>query len=165
MKTSAKIIGGIVTVILLSTSISQCVGSLYRAKLRDDRRIAMQNNLSRFNQTNNKLEVEEVTKVDSEFDFKLREAAKTLNEMLPTTSDGTGRTDSVVILANRELRYYCTILDDNWKSTEEEQKELLLEKNQYANMSLFQIGHVTLSYAYYKDGECIMIVKLLPGEY
>lgn len=160
MKTSAKVIGGIVTVILLSTSISQCVGSLYRAKLRDDRRIAMQNELSR-----NKLEAKEVTDVDSDFDIKLKETAETLNEMLPTPSDGTGRTDSVAILANRELRYYCTILDDNWMSTEEEQKELLLEKIQYANMSIFQIGHVTLSYAYYKDGECIMIVKLLPGEY
>ena len=165
MKSSAKIIGGIITIILLSTSVSQCVGSIYRAKLRDDRRIATQQMLSsKLNQTSDKLTVKEVTKIDSDFDVKLREIAKKVNEMLPSTSD-TGRTDSVAILENRELRYYCTILDDNWKSTEEEQKELLLEKAQYANMTLFQIGHVTLSYAFYRNEECIMIVKLLPGEY
>ena len=165
MKTSTKVIGGIVTVILLSTTISQCVGSLYRAKLRDDRKIAMQQKLSsKLNQTSDRLNVKEVTEIDSDFDVKLKETAQKVNEMLPI-SDDMGRTDSVAILDNRELRYYCTILDDNWKSTEEEQKKSLLEKIQYANMTFFQIGHVTLSYAYYRDGECIMIVKLLPGEY
>lgn len=165
MKISAKVIGGIVTVILLSTTISQCVGSLYRAKLRDDRRIAMQNNLSRLNQTNSKLSVKEVTEVDSNFDQKLKNMVKEINKLLPTSFEGPGRTDSVAILANRELRYYCTILDDNWNSTEEEQKELLLEKAQYLNFDAFKKAHVTISYAYYRNNECVMIVKLLPGEY
>lgn len=166
MKTSAKIIGGIVTVILLSTSISQCVGSLYRAKLRDDRRIAMQNNLSRLNQTNNKLEIKEMTESDGDFDVKLKQIEDDYRRMLPTKTDNLGRTDSVKLLQNRELKIYLTIVNNEWNPTEAEQRQRLLdESKQLPSMDFYRRAKVTLTYAYYRDGQCFMIIKLLPGEY
>jgi len=166
MKTSAKIIGGIVTVILLSTSISQCVGSLYRAKLRDDRRIAMQNNLSRLNQINNKLEIKEVTESDGDFDVRLKQIENDYRRMLPTKTDNLGRTDSVKLLQNRELKIYLTIVNDKWNPTEAEQRQRLLdESKQLPSMDFYRRAKVTLTYAYYRDGQCFMIIKLLPGEY
>lgn len=166
MKTSAKVIGGIITVILLSTSISQCVGSLYRAKLRDDRRIAMQNKLSRLNQTNSKLEAKDMTESDDAFDITLRQIEEDYRRMLPTKTDNLGRTDSVRLLPNREFKIYLTVVNDEWTPTEAEQKQRLLdESKQLPSMGFYRRAKVTLTYAYYRNGQCFMIIKLLPGEY
>ena len=167
MKTSAKVIGGIVTVILLSTTISQCVGSLYRAKLRDDRRIATQKKLSsKLNQTSDRLNVKEVTEIDSDFDVILRQIEEDYSRMLPTKTDNLGRTDSVKLLQNRELKIYLTIVNDEWNPTEAEQRQRLLdESKQLPSMDFYRRAKVTLAYAYYRDGQCFMIIKLLPGEY
>lgn len=166
MKTSAKVIGGIVTVILLSTTISQCVGSLYRAKLRDDRRIAMQNSLSRLNQTNNKLEVKEVTESNGDFDVILKQIEDDYRRMLPTKTDNLGRTDSVKLLRNREFKIYLTIVNNEWNPTEAEQKQRILDESKHLpSIDFYRRAKVTLTYSYYRDGQCFMIIKLLPGEY
>ena len=145
MKFSVKEIGCTAVMVLAATLISQCVGILYKASLKDD--------------------VKEVTKVDNRFDAKLRIMVKEMNKILPTDFNGTNRTDSVAILPNKELRFYCTIFDKNWNSTEAEQKKFLLENAKYLNFDAFKKEYVTISYAYYRNGNCFMIFKLLPEEY